>query len=96
VISDGVGGGETKWSGETIRRRGVRAVVDALRLNREHKQLSSLRAQHFEENRTLRISLQHLAALNGILRQFIRQHNGRGAFTQKTGNYWHDSFDLRK
>ena len=90
VISEGGGWSETQWSAETIRRRGVRAVVDGLRLRRQREQLVSERAYYFKENRMLRAHLQHLTALNGILRDFIHRHNGHQVFTQKTGNYWND------
>lgn len=88
MIAEGSGGGETKWSAETIRRRGVHAMVDALRLSKEHRQLSFQLADQLAENRNLRVYLQHLRALNESLRVFIQQHNGHGAFAQKTGNSW--------
>ena len=96
VISDRGGGREMQWSAETIRRRGVRAVVTGLRLRKQHAELVSQRANHFEENRLLRAHLHHLTALNGVLREFIHGHDGREVFTQKTGNYWNDRCEFDK
>jgi hypothetical protein len=47
------------WSQETIRRRGVRALVDCLRLRKEYRQLSSECADHIAENWELRVLLEH-------------------------------------
>jgi len=46
------------------------------------------------ENRLLRAHIQHLTALNAVLREFIHEHDGREVFTQKTGNYWNDRGDF--
>jgi hypothetical protein len=71
-----------------MRQRGVRAVVDCLRLRKEHQQLSSERVSRLGDNRNLRANLQHMTALNSVLRDFIRHHTGRGALTENTGNSW--------
>jgi hypothetical protein len=75
-----------KWSQETIRRRGVRVVVAALRLKKEHEQLSSVHAGHITEKRSIEASLKNLASRNDALRKAIKQRNGGTGLTQKTSN----------
>jgi hypothetical protein len=85
-----------KWSQETIRRRGVRAVVAGLRLKKEHQELASDHAGHIKETRSLEASLKHLASRNDALRKAIKQRNGASGFTQKTGNSWNHNCDFDK
>jgi hypothetical protein len=76
------------WSQETIRRRGVRAVVAGLRLKKEHQQLASEHAGHIAQTKSISTSIRHLESLTNRLREVIKQRKAQNGFTQKTGNSW--------
>jgi hypothetical protein len=82
-----------RWSEETIRRRGVRAVVAALRLNKEYQQLSLEHACHLEETRLLKKYLKQIGSLNRSLRNLVKMQNKQSASNSGNGNSWMTSCD---
>jgi len=82
-----------RWSEETIRQRGVRAVVAAMRLNKEHRRLSLEHACHVEETRVLRKYLQQLRTLNKSVRELLKQRNDSRARYTKNHNPWMNNGD---
>jgi hypothetical protein len=74
-----------RWSGETIRRRGVRAVVDAMRLSKQCQQLSREHACHMEEIRIISQYLRQVLLLNKTLRQLVERENDQPL---SNGNTW--------
>jgi hypothetical protein len=79
---------KVQWSEETIRRRSVRAVVAALRLSKEFKQLSRERACHLEEARILKRYLNQIRSLNTTLRELLKQRNGQNGSRMEMANAW--------
>lgn len=84
--------GESKlkrtWSEETIRRRGVRAVVAALRLSKEYRQLSRERACHLEEAKILRRYLDQVRSLNKTLRELLKREKDQLLSNAGNSNTW--------
>ena len=69
------------WSEEILRQRGVRAVVDCMRLNKEHQRLSCENARRVQETRILKEYLSQLRKLNKCLRELVKlrvPHNQNG------------------
>jgi len=79
---------KVRWSEETIRRRGVRAVVAALRLSKEYQQLSREHACHLEETKILKQYLKQLGSLNRSLRKLVNRQNNRSVSNSGDGNSW--------
>jgi len=75
-----------KWSGETIRRRGVHAMVAALRLRKEQQGLLLELAVTREKSRLLQLALKRIRARQETLRKRMQRVDGAGTFTEKTGN----------
>jgi hypothetical protein len=84
---------KVQWSEEEIRQRGVRAVVAALRLSKEYRQLSLERACHIEEARILRRYLNQIRSLNTTLRELLKQRNGQNGPTMEMVNAWRRNGD---
>jgi uncharacterized lipoprotein YmbA len=76
------------WSEEEIRQRGVRAVVAALRLSKEYRQLSRERACHLEEARILRRYVNQVRSLNKTLRQLLAREKDELLSDAGNGNTW--------
>lgn len=77
-----------RWSQETIRRRGVRAVVAAMRLNKECQQLRREHACHLEETIILRRYVEKIRAVNKSLRELLRRRMKQKPPITSNGNSW--------
>jgi len=86
---------KVQWSEETIRRRGVRAVVAALRLSKEYQQLSRERACHIEEARILKRYLERVRSLNRTLRELLKREKAQPLSHPGNGNPWMHNGDSR-
>jgi len=82
-----------KWSEEELRRRGVRAVVAAMRLNKEHRRLSLERACCCERNRVLIEYIKQLRSLNQAARELIKRRKDSRARNSKVQNTWMNNGD---
>src|SRR5262249_35184923 len=82
---------ERAWSDEEIRQRGVRAVVAAMRLNKEHRRLSLENTCCCEQTRILREYLQQLRSLNEAARELIKRQRGQRPARPKIRNSWMNS-----
>jgi hypothetical protein len=84
--------GKTKlkraWSEEEMRQRGVRAVVAALRLSKEYRQLSCERACHMEDARILTRYLKQVRSLNKTLRELLAREKEQLLSHAGNGNTW--------
>src|SRR5689334_4049136 len=76
------------WSEEELRQRGVRAVVAAMRLNKEHRRLMLEYACCCEQTRILREYLQQIRSLNEAARELVKRRNRRRAPKTKIRNTW--------
>jgi hypothetical protein len=79
---------ERTWPEEELRQRGVRAVVAALRLSKEYRQLSRERACHLEEAKILRRYLDQVRSLNKTLRELLERQKGQLLSNTANGNTW--------
>jgi hypothetical protein len=84
---------KVRWSEETIRQRGVRAVVAAMRLNKEHRRLRLENACYVEETRVLRKYLEQLRAVNSAVRELLKQRKNSSARDTKNHNPWMNNGD---
>ena len=81
------------WSEEEIRQRGVHAVVAALRLSKEYRQLARERACHMEEARILKRYLNQVRSLNATLRELLAREKVQLLSHTGNGNTWMDNGD---
>jgi cell division protein FtsL len=79
---------KVKWSEEELRQRGVRAVVAAMRLNKEHRRLSLENACCCEQTRVLREYVEQLRSLNEAARDLIKRRKGSRSYDTKIRNTW--------
>jgi hypothetical protein len=82
-----------KWSEETIRRRGVRAVVAGLRLKKQYLGVSSKCAVRMEEAALLHAEVKRLASRNKALAKSIKRRMVQDRFMEKTASactQWRD------
>src|SRR6476660_6441452 len=84
---------ERAWSDEEIRQRGVRAVVAAMRLNKEHRRLRLESACCCEQIRVLREYVEELRSLNKAARELIKRRRDSRARNIKFGNTWMNNGD---
>ena len=77
-----------RWSGETIRRRGVRAVVAGLRLGKECQRLLREHACHLEETEIRQGYLEYAGALNKSLREANKERREQTVRSNGNGNSW--------
>ena len=77
-----------RWSGETIRRRGVRAVVAGLRLRKACQRLLREHACHLEETTIRQGHLKSARALNKSLREVIKGQREQIVCSNGSGNSW--------
>jgi hypothetical protein len=82
------------WSEEELRQRGVRAVVAAMRLNKEHRRLSLENACCCEQTRILREYVKQLKSLNEAARELIKRRHGQRAARPKIRNTWMNNGDF--
>lgn len=76
---------KAQWCAETIRRRGVRAVVAMLRLKNEHEQLRREHHRHIEETVS---HMTLLRALRESLRAARKLEGRNGASKEEIRNTW--------
>src|SRR5690242_6402213 len=76
------------WSDEEMRQRGVRAVVAAMRLSKQHRELSLEHACYVEEARILTEYLKELRSLNNAVRELLKHRNEHRASRTKLRNPW--------
>jgi hypothetical protein len=81
------------WSEEELRQRGVRAVVAAMRLNKEHRRLSLENACCCRQTRVLREYLQEIRSLNKAARELIKRRTGSPGRNAKIRNTWINNGD---
>jgi hypothetical protein len=84
------------WSEEELRQRGVRAVVAAMRLNKEHRRLSHENACCCQQTRVLREYLKEIRSLNETARELIKWRAGSPARNTKVRNTWINDGDSSK
>jgi hypothetical protein len=84
---------KSKWSEEELRQRGVRAVVAAMRLNKEHRRLSLENACCCEQTRVLRKYIEQVRSLNEAARELIKRRRNSRAHAGKFGNPWMNNGD---
>src|SRR5258708_3192704 len=84
---------ERVWSEEELRQRGVRAVVAAMRLNKEHRRLSLEHACCGEQNRVLREYIERLRSLKKAARELIKRRKDSRARNIKIRNTWMNNGD---
>jgi len=77
-----------QWSEEELRQRGVRAVVAAMRLNKEHRRLRLDWACCCEQTRILREYIEQLRSLNEAARGLIKRRENSGTRNAKIRNTW--------
>jgi hypothetical protein len=82
-----------KWSEEEIRQRGVRAVVAAMRLNKEHRRLALENACCCEQTRILREYIQELRSLNEAARELIKRRRGSRGHKMNIPDIWMNNGD---
>ena len=85
-----------KWSEEELRQRGVRAVVAAIRLNKEHRRLSLENACCYEQTRILREYLEQIRSLNEAARELVERRRGKDASNAKIRNPWNGDSSFGK
>jgi 23S rRNA maturation mini-RNase III len=83
-----------QWSEEELRQRGVRAVVAAMRLNKEHRRLSVEHACFREQNRVLREYIKQLKSLNEAARELIKRCENSRTRNTKIRNTWINNGDF--
>jgi hypothetical protein len=77
-----------KWSQETIRRRGLRAVVAGLRLKKEHQELSCSCAACLKETAALRAKMKRVASRTKTLAKIAKRQMAKNGFREKTAAAW--------
>ena len=80
--------GKVRWSDETIRRRGVRAVVAALRLKKECELLRREHAIYLGEVMIGRRQLEDARTLNKFLRELRKRQETHTVRINGNGNSW--------
>src|SRR5436190_23971533 len=79
---------KVRWFKETLRRRGVRAVVDCMRLNKECQRLRHQSADCVQESMNLRCYIEKVRSLNQALRELLRQRKKQRVPGAENGNAW--------
>ena len=77
-----------QWSKEQLRQRGVHAVVEALRLHKEHQKLSRRHADYRKVTEVLLRYLEQVQVTNQTLRALLKQQNSPNLRTMGKGNTW--------
>lgn len=78
-----------------MRRRGVRAVVAAMRLNKECQDLRHEQACHLQETKILREYINELRSLNKSLRQLLHIRKGERLSNNGNHNSWNVGLNHR-
>jgi hypothetical protein len=94
VNSESVGRTKNKGYAETISRRRIRAIRDAMRLYQERQELICQRSLYLKQNETLRAHVKHWEDLNRRLYRYIKWRISQRHLTLNTGNYWNDRDDF--
>jgi len=76
------------WSKEKLRQRGVRAVVEMLRLRQQHAKLCHDLAGHFKVSEVVARELAEARLANQSLCAAAKERNNAGVCSMGKRNFW--------